>query len=197
MVANSLNSKDAKAFYPGAGRAPLLTSAQAMQIQKGHQPTYGSGDDYRAAIKEIQEVFGARGKGDNVSLEEDDLLHHGMSDWSYHGAELPTVVVWVEDTSEVQEIMRIATKYRVPITPFSGGTSLEGHFSSPFGGISLDVSHMDKILSISEADGEAVVQPGVKWEDLNEELVKRGIPLFFPLDPGPGATLGGGLCETL
>lgn len=177
--------------HPGAGRAPLLVSSLAIKMQEKNQPTYGSGDDYRAAMKEIKDLFASRGKADSVSTDEDDLLHHGVSDWSYHGAELPTVVVWVDNTAEVQYIMRIATKYRVPITPFSGGTSLEGHFSSPYGGISLDVSRMDNIISVSEADGEAVVQPGVKWEVLNEYLAKKGIPLFFPLDPGPGATLAG------
>jgi D-lactate dehydrogenase (cytochrome) len=61
----------------------------------------------------------------------------------------------------------------------------------PYGGISLDLSLMDKVLKTSSADGDAVVQAGVKWEDLNAHLVKEGIPLFFPLDPGPGATIGG------
>lgn len=61
----------------------------------------------------------------------------------------------------------------------------------PYGGISLDLSRMDKIVSVSEKDGEAVCQTGVRWEDLNEQLAAKGIPLFFPLDPGPGATLGG------
>ena len=59
----------------------------------------------------------------------------------------------------------------------------------------MDVSLMDKILRISEADGDVVVQPGVKWEDLNAHLKEQGIPLFFPLDPGPGATIGG-MCGT-
>lgn len=63
--------------------------------------------------------------------------------------------------------------------------------AQPYGGISLDLSHMDKVISVSEKDGEAVCQAGVRWEDLNEQLAAKGIPLFFPLDPGPGATLGG------
>lgn len=59
----------------------------------------------------------------------------------------------------------------------------------------MDVSLMDKILRVSEADGDITVQPGVKWEDLNASLKDQGIPLFFPLDPGPGATIGG-MCGT-
>ncbi|BEI91417.1 uncharacterized protein CcaverHIS019_0402370 [Cutaneotrichosporon cavernicola] len=169
----------------------LLPIAAADKLLEKTQPQYGSVANYRECILEIAELFEKRGKRDRVSTDEDDLRTHGVSDWSYHEAELPTVVVWVDSTEEVQDIVRLATKFRVPITPFSGGTSLEGHFASPFGGISLDVSLMDKVLSISEADGEAVCQPGVKWEDLNAQLVKEGIPLFFPIDPGPGATLGG------
>ncbi|BEJ14457.1 hypothetical protein CspHIS471_0402240 [Cutaneotrichosporon sp. HIS471] len=169
----------------------LLPIAAADELLEKTQPQYGSVADYRECILEIAELFEKRGKRDRVSIDEDDLRTHGVSDWSYHEAELPTVVVWVDSTEEVQDIVRLATKFRVPITPFAGGTSLEGHFASPFGGISLDVSLMDKVLSISEADGEAVCQPGVKWEDLNAQLVKEGIPLFFPIDPGPGATLGG------
>ena len=59
----------------------------------------------------------------------------------------------------------------------------------------MDVSLMDKIIRVSEADGDVIVQPGVKWEDLNAYLKEKGIPLFFPLDPGPGATIGG-MCGT-
>lgn len=108
----------------------LLPSDVAIPLQETHQPSYGSKADYLAAIEEIKEYYKGKGREDDVSTDEEDLTHHGVSEWSYHGAELPTVVVWVESTPEVQEIVRIARKHRVPITPFSGGTSLEGHFSS-------------------------------------------------------------------
>ncbi|WVQ62942.1 uncharacterized protein L199_001091 [Kwoniella botswanensis] len=169
----------------------LVDSSFAIAHQLANQPKYGSHKDYQDAIKELTDYFKAKGKEDKVSTDDDDLRSHGISDWSYHPAKKPTVVVWVECTEEVQHVVKIAQKYKVPITPFSGGTSLEGHFSSPFGGISLDVSYMDKILRVSESDGDVVVQPGVKWEDLNAYLAKEGVPLFFPLDPGPGATIGG------
>ncbi|RSH94260.1 hypothetical protein EHS25_004063 [Saitozyma podzolica] len=169
----------------------LIDSKRAKELQEAHQPEYGSKADYDSAIRDLRDLWEAKGKTDNVSTDEDDLQSHGISDWSYHPAHRPTVVVWVENTKEVQEVVKIATRWRVPITPFSGGTSLEGHFSSPFGGISLDTSLMDSILSVSAADGSATVQPGVKWEDLNAHLASQGIPLFFPLDPGPGATIGG------
>jgi D-lactate dehydrogenase (cytochrome) len=115
----------------------LIDSRRAKELQEAHQPSYGSKDDYESAIKDLREVFGRLGKADNVSTEDDDLQSHGVSDWSYHPAHRPTVVVWVESTREVQEVVRIATRWRVPITPFSGGTSLEGHFSS----VRLNSSH--------------------------------------------------------
>lgn len=108
----------------------LLPSEVAIDLQDRVQPKYGSPADYRAAIGEITDLFKRKGKEDHVSTDPSDLTAHGVSDWSYHEAELPTVVVWVEDVSEVQDLVRIANKYKVPITPFSGGTSLEGHFSS-------------------------------------------------------------------
>ncbi|WVO12420.1 hypothetical protein L204_100019 [Cryptococcus depauperatus] len=169
----------------------LQLSTQAIRHQEANQPSYGSHQDYLAAIKELKASWEKRGKADKVSTDNEDLETHGISDWSYHPAKKPTVVVWVESTEEVQEVVKLAHKYKIPITPFSGGTSLEGHFSSPFGGISIDLSILDKVLEVSEKDGEAHVQAGVKWEDLNAFLREKGIPLFFPLDPGPGATIGG------
>lgn len=123
----------------------LIDSAKAKAHQLANQPTYGSHKDYLAAIEEITRIFEGIGKGDKVSTDESDLESHGISDWSYHEEKRPTVVVWVESTEEVQEVVRIATKYRVPITPFSGGTSLEGHFSSvsPFHRQSIPCSRAD------------------------------------------------------
>lgn len=108
----------------------LISSEKAKAHQLENQPTYGSLSDYNKAITEIEGLFKKNGKEDKVSVDEADLESHGISDWSYHEEKRPTVVVWVENTEEVVEIVKIATRYRVPITPFSGGTSLEGHFSS-------------------------------------------------------------------
>ncbi len=80
-------------------------------------------------------------------------------------------------------------KRRIPVVAYSGGTSLEGHFTPTRGGISIDFSRMDKILSLHKDDLDVVVQPAVGWELLNEELGKDN--LFFPPDPGPGAMIGG------
>jgi D-lactate dehydrogenase (cytochrome) len=109
----------------------LIPSKLALHNQKSNQPAYGSPDDYKKAIEELKARWGKKeGKGERVSTDAEDLETHGVSDWSYHEEKRPSVVVWVESTEEVQEVVLVALKYRVPITPFSGGTSLEGHFSS-------------------------------------------------------------------
>lgn len=81
-------------------------------------------------------------------------------------------------------IVRISSKYRIPIIPYSGGSSLEGNFSAPFGGISVDFAYMDKIIQFNKDDMDIVVQPSLGWQDLNEQLSKMGSGLFFPIDPG-------------
>ena len=100
-------------------------------------------------------------------------------------------MVYVESTEDIATVMKLAYEHRIPVTPFSGGTSLEGHITCPYAGICIDLSRMDKILEVHEEDSDAVVQAGVPWEQLNDELKERGLKLFFPLDPGPSACIGG------
>jgi D-lactate dehydrogenase (cytochrome) len=85
--------------------------------------------------------------------------------------------------------MKVCHLRRIPVTAFSGGTSLEGHFSPTRGGVCVDFSRMDQILQFNKEDLDVVVQPALGWEALNEDLAKEG--LFFPPDPGPGAMIGG------
>lgn len=106
-------------------------------------------------------------------------------------AALPDVVVYAETTEDVSFVLKLAHQYAVPVTPYSGGTSLEGHITCPYGGICVDVSRMNQIIEVHERDSDAVVQAGCQWEAINEELKERGLELFFPLDPGPGACIGG------
>lgn len=129
---------------------------------------------------------------EHVSTEEGDLQSHSGSDWSSYttkDSERPFMVVSPLTTEEVSEIMKVCHTRRIPVTGFSGGTSLEGHFSATRGGICVDFSRMDKILSLHKEDLDVIVQPALGWELLNEELGKEG--LFFPPDPGPGAMIGG------
>src|SRR5699024_3309572 len=92
-------------------------------------------------------------------------------------------------TEEVQHIIKVAQQYKIPVTPFGVGTRLEGHVIPYKNGISVDFSEMNKILEIKESDLLVKVQPGVTRQHLNKELKKHG--LFFTVDPGANATLGG------
>ena len=102
----------------------------------------------------------------------------------------PDAVVWVDDTEEVREVVRVASQHRLPIIPFGAGTSLEGHTNAPEGGISIDFSRMNNIIEVHERDLDCVAQAGVSRKALNDYVRDRG--LFFSVDPGAEeATLGG------
>ncbi|KAK0111295.1 hypothetical protein ONS95_001666 [Cadophora gregata] len=153
------------------------------------RPAYASLSDMESAIKEIRQ---ATGNQDTISTDPEDLKAHGYSEWSSTNIDsLPVAVAYPQNTSEVSKIAKICSKYRLPIIPFSGGSSLEGNFSAPYGGVSVDFAYMDQILQFHEEDMDIVVQPSVSWMELNEELARRQSELFFPVDPGPSAKIGG------
>ena len=115
-------------------------------------------------------------------------LQHGR-DESVHPPMLPAAVVFAESSEEVAEVARLCSEYGVPLIPYGVGSSVEGHVLAPQGGISLDLSGMNKIVAIHAEDGDATVQAGVTRMQLNDAL--KGTGLFFPIDPGADATLGG------
>jgi D-lactate dehydrogenase (cytochrome) len=108
---------------------------------------------------------------------------------TYLPLQRPDGVVFVEAAVDVQEIVRVCAVHKVPIVPFGTGSSLEGQVNAPFGGISVDFSRMNRILSVNAEDLDCTVEPGVTREDLNTYLRDTG--LFFPIDPGANASLGG------
>jgi D-lactate dehydrogenase (cytochrome) len=108
---------------------------------------------------------------------------------TYIPAQLPDGVAFPDSAFEAAEIVRICADHKVPIIPYGTGTSLEGHVNAPGGGISIDTSRMNRVLAINAEDLDCVVEPGVTREQLNTEL--RATGLFFPIDPGANASLGG------
>ncbi|MHA6643107.1 FAD-binding oxidoreductase [Mesorhizobium sp. A623] len=108
---------------------------------------------------------------------------------TYIPTQAPDGVAFPETTQEVQEIVRACAAHRVPVIAFGVGSSLEGHTNAPGGGISLDMARMNRVLAVHAQDLDCTVEPGVTREDLNQYLRDTG--LFFPIDPGANASLGG------
>jgi D-lactate dehydrogenase (cytochrome) len=126
--------------------------------------------------------------GDRVSTSAAVREHHGK-DESYFPYAPPDAVVFLKSTQEVRDVVNICRAHRVPMIPFGVGTSLEGHILAVRGGVCIDLSQMNQVLAVHEADLDAVVQAGVTRKQLNEHIKHTG--LFFPVDPGADATLGG------
>ena len=118
---------------------------------------------------------------------------HGRDESAYTHVPPPTAVVFAESTLDVSDAVKLCAQYRVPVIPFGVGSSLEGHLLAIQGGISVDVSRMNQVLRIDSDDLTVTVQPGVTRKALNEAIKHTG--LFFPIDPGADASLGG-MCAT-
>lgn len=123
------------------------------------------------------------------ATQNETILRQHSSDESYHSPVLPDVVVYPSSAEEISSIMSFANENKIPVVPFGAGSSLEGHCIPVKGGISLNFQEMNEILEIRPDDFLVKVQPGVTRTQLNLALKKYG--LFFPVDPGADATIGG------
>jgi hypothetical protein len=136
-----------------------------------------------ALLAALKARFGERCSTAMVVREQ-----HGRDESSFQ-VPPPAAVVFAESTQDVADAVRLASEHDTPVIPFGVGSSLEGHLLAVQGGISIDVARMNKVLSINAEDLTVTVQPGVTRKQLNEEIKSTG--LFFPIDPGADASLGG------
>ena len=152
---------------------PAATAVQARPDPQTHD----------AAIGELSRLLGSR-----LSVSAAIRAQHA-STLTWIAAEPPDAVAFPRTTAEVAAIVAICTRHGMPVVPFGVGTSLEGHVNAPHGGVSISTAEMAAVASVHAEDLYAVVQPGVTREALNAEIRDTG--LFFPIDPGANATLGG------
>ena len=134
-------------------------------------------------ISKIKDKFGQQ-FSDSKSIREQHS--HTMT---IHESELPDGVLFASNKNDVSDAVKICNDFRCPIIPFGVGSSFEGHFNAPFGGLSIDLNNMNEILNVYQDDLLVTVQPGVTREQLNTHLRDTG--LFFPIDPGANASIGG------
>ncbi|KAL2113149.1 hypothetical protein VUR80DRAFT_10030 [Thermomyces stellatus] len=147
---------------------------------------YATRDATLTALDEIRSQIGE----DAVSIDLDDVEEHGYSEWSTSNTvNRPVAVIRPSSTEDVSFVAKVCSKYGIPMVPFGAGSSVEGNFSSPYGGVCIDLSRMDKIVEFHPDDMDVVVQAGVNWMNLNESIKDSG--LFLPLDPSPTALVGG------
>jgi D-lactate dehydrogenase (cytochrome) len=154
------------------------TATSIKTTEKSRDPAAAA-----AAIAALSAAFGNR-----VATSQAVREQHGNT-VTWIANQPPDAVVYPQSTEEVQQIVRICATHGVPVIPFGVGTSLEGHVNAPRGGISIDFRDMNKVLAVHAEDLDCVIEPGITRKALNEQLRDSG--LFFPIDPGADATLGG------
>ncbi|KAK0625076.1 hypothetical protein B0T17DRAFT_577776 [Bombardia bombarda] len=150
-----------------------------------------------AAVDEINHVLqqsrlGTDDENDDTFVTYDPVALDavGHSEWSTSNSPVRAVaIVYPRTTADVVEIAKICHRDRVPMVPYGAGSSVEGSFAQPFSGLVISFERMDEIVAFHPGDMDVVVQPGVNWVDLNEEIKSSG--LFLPMDPSPTATIGG------
>ncbi|KAF4137906.1 FAD linked oxidases C-terminal domain-containing protein [Phytophthora infestans] len=166
---------------------PIVTSAASrLSLHASASPIRSLSTRRTASPATISALKGLL--GDRLSTSRSVLEQHG-TDESYHKVSPPDAVAFVESTEEVSEVIKICTAAGTPVIPFGAGSSLEGHISAMYGGVSIDLTGMNKILKVEPENMSCRVQAGVTRELLNTDL--RATGLFFPVDPGANASIGG------
>lgn len=141
----------------------------------------------QSALQSAIEALAARVGNRLVTSQAVREQHANTLSWTTNQA--PDAVVFAQDQQDVVDVVTICAEHGVPVIPFGTGTSFEGHVNAPIGGVSLDVSMMKRIIAVHAEDLDVVLQPGVTRKELNEHLRDQG--LFFPIDPGADASIGG------
>jgi D-lactate dehydrogenase (cytochrome) len=154
-----------------------------MSLQQQTRVSRPDKDATASAMEILATRFGDRFSTNRTVREQ----HANITSW--HPVKIPDGVVHPESTSEVSEIISVCAAHRVPIIPFGVGTSLEAGVNAPYGGISIDMGRMSRIIAVNEDDMDCVVEAGVTRKQLNAHLRSQG--LFFPIDPGADASMGG------
>ena len=155
-------------------------------VQQTHAPALPARPS-AAALKAVIDGLAA-GYGNRLVTSSEICRQHGHT-MSVTPNQPPDAVVYPHTTQEVSDIVRLCAKHRVPMIPYGTGTSLEGHVNAPFGGVCIDTSMMKAVVAVHAGDLTCVVEPGVTRKELNAYLRDQG--LFFPIDPGADASLGG------
>src|SRR5712691_11360292 len=139
------------------------------------------------AVKAVAGALAAKFGNRLVTAQAVREQHANTTTWIPN--EPPDAVVFPQAAGDVQDIVRLCAAHRVPVIAFGVGTSLEGHVNAPYGGVWSDFRDMKAVLKVDAADLDCVIEPGITRKALNEHLRDQG--LFFPLDPGADASLGG------
>ncbi|ODV98555.1 hypothetical protein PACTADRAFT_64664 [Pachysolen tannophilus NRRL Y-2460] len=170
----------------------LFPLSSTTDVKSLKPPIYASKDEVKLAIDEIEKILGP----ENITSSAGELLDHSDNSSNFHKpheSERPYLVCYPTSIEKVQAVVKVCFKYRVPMIPIGGKTSIEGHMIPTHRGIAIDISRMDKIVEFHEDDLDIVVQPGIGWVELNEFLAPYNL-LFGP-DPCKGAQCGG-ICAT-
>ncbi|MCA1242452.1 FAD-binding protein [Stappia stellulata] len=154
-----------------------------MTLASMQMPVERNETGISVALQVLAQRFGERFSAAAAVREQ----HAHTTTWLPNQA--PDAVIFAHSTEEVAEAVRICAEHKVPVIAFGTGSSLEGHVNAPAGGVSIDMSQMDKVLQVNAEDLDCTVQAGVTRTRLNEHLRDTG--LFFPIDPGADASIGG------